>query len=223
MASPPVRASRARSALSQRGRQVTRQAAVADDDVGGGAGAGQRFEIDQPVAPGGEQAPDRCRPCAARRRRNRRLQAAPGIRSSSTSSCIQRRGLGEEIADIVAGAAAQDGELAVGRPQGEMAAVAGDEQIGRRGRERPQRRRPRPAPGPSAASPSATGRSTGRRRPSARRRRSAGPATATHRAWRLPRRCARGRAAGRAPARPATRRARRGRPGRTARPAPRAA
>ena len=139
IARPPVRASRSRSARSQRGLQPRGSRRSEIDDVGPGAGA--------------RPSPARRRDAGVRvaRMRQRRplaidIGGAQILAARDAGQVVEldiiglRRGqLGQRVADIVAGPPAQDRQPAVRSAQRDMAAVAGDEQVGQRRRQRPER------------------------------------------------------------------------------------
>ena len=139
IASPPVRREQAAvGACSQRGGAAARQPAVGHDDVGLGAGADQpvpaRRDGGVRVASSRQRRPSRSRSTAHRSR----LQEATGRRVELeiiglAASTARRACRGHSRPRAVA----QQREPSVAVAQGEMAAVAGDQQIGRGRRERP--------------------------------------------------------------------------------------
>ena len=178
IARPPVSASIRPSALSQRGRQLQRQPAVGDDDVGALAGRGERALLDPlaaaahqhlPVAPAAlERRRRRSRGCSARPASRRAAPARPSTPASS--SRLSRVNSLRRLAQH------QQALALAGDP--DMAAVARDQQVGHRRRQQQHGRERRPAPARAAAPARATAPATARRRRTARTPRRSSAASA---------------------------------------------
>ena len=117
-------------------RAAARQAAIGHHDIGLGAGAHHVPPTDMMRRARGENAPDAAVPS----------DLGPTQIGTTRHDVLHRRklallagGLGEHVADIIPSAGAQDGEFPRPGAQGQMLAVAGDDEV-RSGRgHRPQR------------------------------------------------------------------------------------